>query len=955
MRRVAVALTLLGAFVLLAVTRAPGAATSGSLQPAQPVLGNPSAAAAYAPASSVPAGFQDSVAFSGLTNPTAVRFAPDGRVFVIEKRGLLKVFDSLTDTTPTVVVDLRSEVDDYWDRGLLGMALDPSFPTRPYLYLLYTYDAPPGQTAPVWNDTCPTPPGANTDGCVVSGRLVRVQVSAADQEVGSPQVLLASQWCQQYPSHSVGDLGFGPDGKLYLSAGEGASFTVVDYGQTGGTLPGTQTPANPCADPPAGVGVALTPPSAEGGALRAQSPNRAHGPAVLNGSVLRLDPDTGAGAAGNPWAGSSDANLRRIIAYGLRNPFRFAFRPGTSDLWLGDVGWNDWEEIERLQTPPATAPNFGWPCNEGPSPQPGYQSAGLTMCSNLYATPGAATGPYFVYSHQDEVALGDGCTSTHGSVVSGIGFYGGTSYPAPYRGALVFADHSRECIWAMPLGTNGQPDPSRVQPLVNDASNPVDIESGPNGDLYYVDFDGGTIHHLSYNAAGTCAAGTFLAEYHNSVDLSGPAVLRRCENAIDHDWANGPPGPGVNSDGFSATWSGQFSFAGGSYTFSSTADDGVRVFVDGTSLIDDWKDQGPTTTTKAVSLTAGTHTVRVDYYDRTGGALARVSWQLDAANSAPTAVIDAPSPALIYSVGDAISFSGHATDPQDGTLPASALSWTLLIHHCTTPISCHVHDVQTWSGVSGGSLNAPDHDYPSHLELVLQATDGGGLQSSTSVTLDPKTVNLSFATTPSGLAVAVGSSSAATPFTRTVIVGSANSVSAPATQTLNGHTYAFSSWSDGGAGTHIVTAPASAAGYAATYSDVTPPPPPPPVLPPLSTRAPALSGTARQGRVLSVDPGEWSGTTPLSYSYAWLRCAKTGASCLVVAGASGSHYTLTGYDVSARIEARVTATNAIGSATAPTARSAVVQKRVRGPVRVLHWTGAPARPRAPQHPPKRFR
>ena len=339
-----------------------------------------------------------------------------------------------------------------------------------------------------------------------------------------------------------------------------------------------------------------------------------------------------------------------------------------------------------------------------------------------------------------------------------------------------------------------------------------------------------------------------------------------------------------------------------------------------------------------------------------GGNCGDLSWQHDAANSAPTAVIDVPSPTLTYSVGDPISFSGHATDPQDGPLPASTLSWTLLIHHCTTPISCHVHDVQTWSGVSGGSLNAPDHDYPSHLELVLQATDGGGLQSSARVTLQPKTVDLSFATIPSGLALAVGSSSDASPFTRTVIAGSANSVSAPATQTLNGNTYAFSSWSDGGAGTHIVTAPGSAAGYAATYSEVTPPPPPPPVLPPLSTRAPALSGTARQGRVLSVDPGEWSGAaTPLSYSYAWLRCGKTGLSCLVVAGANGSQYTLTAYDVGARIEARVTATNAIGSATAPTARSAVVQKRLRGPIRVLHWTGAPARPRAPHHPPKRFR
>ena len=183
-----------------------------------------------APAASVPLGFQDSVVFSGLTNPTAIRFATDGRVFVAEKSGLLKVFDSLANSTPTTVVDLRDQVDDYWDRGLLGMALDPNFPATPYVYLLYTYDAPPGQTAPVWNDGCPTPPGPTSDGCVVTGKLVRIQVAADDHEVGTPQVLIADQWCQQYPSHSVGDLGFGPDGKLYVSGGEGASFTGVDYG-----------------------------------------------------------------------------------------------------------------------------------------------------------------------------------------------------------------------------------------------------------------------------------------------------------------------------------------------------------------------------------------------------------------------------------------------------------------------------------------------------------------------------------------------------------------------------------------------------------------------------------------------------------------------------------------------------------------------------------------------------
>ena len=97
-----------------------------------------------------PSGFSDVVAISGLVEPTTVAFAADGRVFVAEKSGLIKVFDSLADTTPTVFADLRTQVHNFWDRGLLGLALDPQFPTRPYVYALYSYDAAPGGTAPRW-------------------------------------------------------------------------------------------------------------------------------------------------------------------------------------------------------------------------------------------------------------------------------------------------------------------------------------------------------------------------------------------------------------------------------------------------------------------------------------------------------------------------------------------------------------------------------------------------------------------------------------------------------------------------------------------------------------------------------------------------------------------------------------------------------------------------------------
>jgi hypothetical protein len=165
-------------------------------------------------------------------------------------------------------------------------------------------------------------------------------------------------------------------------------------------------------------------------------------------------------------------------------------------------------------------------------------------------------------------------------------------------------------------------------------------------------------------------------------------------------------------------------------------------------------------------------------------------------------------------VGDVITFSGHATDAQDGALPASALTWSLVLQHC--PDTCHEHPLQTFAGTADGTFVAPDHEYPSHLELRLTATDSGGLTSTTARRLDPQTVDLAFGSQPEGLALAVGSTSQATPFTRTAIVGSTLSVSAPSPQALGPTAYEFVGWSDGGAQTHTIVADADAS-YVATY------------------------------------------------------------------------------------------------------------------------------------------
>ena len=103
---------------------------------------------------------------------------------------------------------------------------------------------------------------------------------------------------------------------------------------------------------------------------------------------------------------------------------------------------------------------------------------------------------------------------------------------------------------------------------------------------------------------------------------------------------------------------------------------------------------------------------------------------ISAGNTPPTAVIDTPGAGTTWKVGDVITFSGHATDAQSGTLAASALTWSLVLQHC--PSTCHEHPLQTYAGTASGSFVAPDHEYPSHLDLRLTATDSGGLTNTTS-------------------------------------------------------------------------------------------------------------------------------------------------------------------------------------------------------------------------------
>ncbi len=400
------------------------------------------------PNTGVPAGFTINSVAQGFNTPTTAQFAPDGRLFVAQKDGTIKIVkNGLTLAQPFYVTP---KVNNYVDRGLLGMTLDPNFATNHYVYLLYTYDNQPG------NNPAPK-----------TGRLLRVTASGDVALAGSEQVILGTTVgtpsqpsCENYPvntncipadglSHGPDTVLFGPDGKMYVSIGESSNYNDVDVK-----------------------------------AFRAQNLDS------LSGKVLRLNPD-GTAPADNPfYTGNPNDNRSKVYALGLRNPFRLGIRDADGLVVVGDVGWSGWEEV-NVVFPGA---NFGWPCYEGNAQQNGAGGTAAykdqAACQQMYAAPpDTLSFPKLTYPHPP------------GSAIVGGIFYTGTNYPAQYQGRYFFGDYAKNQIYTLQLDANDDLVPGSNTTFANNAAGPVSFFKGPSGDIYYVGILTGAVYHVTYSTA----------------------------------------------------------------------------------------------------------------------------------------------------------------------------------------------------------------------------------------------------------------------------------------------------------------------------------------------------------------------------------------------------------------------------------------------------------------------
>lgn len=734
----------------------------------------------------LPSGFQEEAVLGGLNQPTGFRFAPNGEVFVAEKGGEILRYENIEDPTPTVFADLREKVYDNGDRGLLGLAIDPEFPVKPYVYALYTFDHLPGPlgdppgayphwatTPPYEGDPCPKPEDADVDACAVAGRLVRLTDTAG---VASSEDVLIEDWCQQFSSHSIGDLQFGPEGALYASGGDGASFDSPDYGQFG------WPDKNQCGDPPGAAGEELTVPTAEGGSLRALDVLTPADPTGLDGSVIRIDPETGEGLPDNPLASSPDPNARRIVAFGFRNPFRFAIDRENESVYVGNVGNATYEEIDNFPLVPAKAYDSGWPCFEGPDPEPAYRSFGLSLCDSLYGQPNATSQPLFFYPHAAGVTPADHCPHDLGSAIGGSAVYEGAEFPAEYQGALFFADAVRGCIYVMLPGADGEPDPNTVRPFLSDGGpyTGADLQVGPEGSLFYLSLYGDEdLHRIHYDPDAPVARISSDKQWGGlplKVKFDASASTDPQDETLSYGWD-------LNGDG----------------TFEVTG-------------------AGPVEEMTYAAASNVTVTVKVE--DETGhSSIAQVL--LYPGDTPPRVEIDEPDPALTWSVGDSIHFEGTAFT-EEGSGPEvilPALSWRTTLLHCPGGAgACHEHPLQVFPSTGEGDFRAPEHDYPSRIRIFLTATDERGLSATGMVELQPQAVTLHLDSEPPGVTLTAGTLTQPGPFDLTAIRDGHISIAAPPSIEVDGRAIDFKRWSDGGTRVHTVTASESG-DYTAIYEE----------------------------------------------------------------------------------------------------------------------------------------
>ncbi len=354
-----------------------------------------------------------------LVQPVDITGCGDGsgRLFIVEKRGTIRIVQNNA-VLPDFFLDIEDQVMNSGERGLLGLAFHPLYPASPYIYVNYVID----QT--------------------ITNRISRFTLNPNnpnDIDENSELELITQTGVQS--NHKAGDLAFGHDGYLYIGMGDGGGGG--DPNNTGQNIQ------------------------------------------ILLGKMLRIDvnamqpPLNYAIPPDNPFVGVS--GLDEIWAYGMRNPWRISFDRTLGDLWIGDVGQDDWEEVDMVPAGTPGGMNFGWDCKEGNHDYQPNNCSGNTVF----------TWPVFEYPHTCNP-----CPDGRGVSLTGGFVYRGSEYPI-LQGCYVCADYVTNFLWMIKqTGENPPTFDVYVQDGTGLVSGIVTFGEDDDGELYASNL-GGTLYSVS--------------------------------------------------------------------------------------------------------------------------------------------------------------------------------------------------------------------------------------------------------------------------------------------------------------------------------------------------------------------------------------------------------------------------------------------------------------------------
>ena len=462
---------------------------------------------------SYPSGFEERTLISGLTEPVGVAWAPNGRAFIVEKRGILKTAAPGSQTT-TTVLDIRGRVNNNGDRGMLGIAVDSQFASNGYIYVLYTYErlpATPDSTQPMVS------------------QLLRLKLGPDNLPI-EERVLLGTHTFERVP-------------------GSGQQRRLPAVGQhLALDRDGALRPRR----------------NAVGGLRRRRLVRGRRQPGLPQlrraqhaGKIMHVDRE-GQGLEPHsfcPGNTNLDHVCTKLFAKGFRNPFRFTLRPGGG-LAVGDVGWGAREEVDLIGT---GGRSYGWPCYEGLLRTAGYRDH--PSCAQEYAKEGTSQA-HVPPDYSWEQGTGD-------AAVIGGPTYTGDAYPAGYRNTIFVGDYGRRFIKRLVVPPSG---PVREEPFATDWFG-VDLELAPSGNLAWVDLVHGTVVEAEYSPGNARPTAVLTADPSSgaaplTVSFDGSSSSDADGDPITYDWDFGDGTPHSSSSEPSHTYTSP-----GNYTARLTVSD----------------------------------------------------------------------------------------------------------------------------------------------------------------------------------------------------------------------------------------------------------------------------------------------------------------------------------------------------------------------------------------------